>query len=91
MLGQAEAALAVEALGGEVRLGLGVGEDELSNNVDVEIDRYYGAFSAACTGKLRFQKLPENLYFGPTKAPTESFPTESMSIITGPHSHQQKT
>ena len=33
-----------ETLGGEVRLGLGIDEDELSNNVDVEIDRYYGAY-----------------------------------------------
>ena len=33
-----------ETLGGELRLGLGIGEDELSNNVDVEVDRSYGAF-----------------------------------------------
>ncbi|WP_372637377.1 outer membrane beta-barrel protein [Alcanivorax jadensis] len=33
-----------ETLGGELRLGLGVGDDELSNNVDVEIDRMYGAY-----------------------------------------------
>ncbi len=33
-----------ETLGGELRLGLGVGDDELSNNVDLEIDRYYGAY-----------------------------------------------
>ncbi|KGD64572.1 hypothetical protein Y5S_02327 [Alcanivorax nanhaiticus] len=33
-----------ETLGGELRLGLGVGDDELSNNADLEIDRYYGAF-----------------------------------------------
>ena len=33
-----------ETLGGELRLGLGISEDELSNNVDVEVDRSYGAF-----------------------------------------------
>lgn len=33
-----------ETLGGELRLGLGVGDDELSNNVDQEIDRMYGAY-----------------------------------------------
>ena len=33
-----------ETLGGELRLGLGVGDDELSNNVDLEIDRMYGAY-----------------------------------------------
>lgn len=33
-----------ETLGGELRLGLGIGDDELTNNVDVEIDRYYGAY-----------------------------------------------
>ncbi|WP_303759196.1 outer membrane beta-barrel protein [Alcanivorax jadensis] len=33
-----------ETLGGELRLGLGIGDDELSNNVDVEIDRMYGAY-----------------------------------------------
>ncbi|PHR65279.1 outer membrane beta-barrel protein [Alcanivorax sp.] len=33
-----------ETLGGEVRLGLGVDDDKLSNNVDLEIDRYYGAY-----------------------------------------------
>ena len=33
-----------ETLGGELRLGLGMGDDELSNGVDVEIDRYYGAY-----------------------------------------------
>ncbi|MAX57069.1 MAG: hypothetical protein CL537_16400 [Alcanivoracaceae bacterium] len=33
-----------ETLGGELRLGLGMGDDELTNGVDVEIDRYYGAY-----------------------------------------------
>jgi len=33
-----------ETLGGELRLGLGIGDDELTNNVDVEIDRMYGAY-----------------------------------------------
>ena len=33
-----------ETLGGEVRLGLGMGDDELTRNADLEIDRYYGAF-----------------------------------------------
>ncbi|EKF75869.1 hypothetical protein A11A3_00205 [Alcanivorax hongdengensis A-11-3] len=33
-----------ETLGGEVRLGLGVGDDHLRSGVDVEIDRSYGAY-----------------------------------------------
>jgi len=33
-----------ETLGGELRLGLGIGDDQLTNNVDVEIDRMYGAY-----------------------------------------------
>ncbi|MQX52933.1 outer membrane beta-barrel protein [Alcanivorax sediminis] len=33
-----------ETLGGEVRLGLGVGDDELTRNADLEIDRSYGAY-----------------------------------------------
>lgn len=33
-----------ETLGGEVRLGLGVGDDRLRGGTDVEIDRYYGAY-----------------------------------------------
>lgn len=33
-----------ETLGGELRLGLGMGDDELTNTSDLEIDRYYGAF-----------------------------------------------
>lgn len=33
-----------ETLGGEVRLGLGVGDDSLGGGTDVEIDRYYGAY-----------------------------------------------
>ncbi|MDX1804431.1 MAG: outer membrane beta-barrel protein [Alcanivorax sp.] len=33
-----------QTLGGELRLGLGVGDDRLKSGVDVEIDRYYGAY-----------------------------------------------
>lgn len=33
-----------ETLGGELRLGLGIGDDSLGGGVDVEIDRYYGAY-----------------------------------------------
>ena len=33
-----------ETLGGELRLGLGIDEDDLGRGTDVEIDRYYGAY-----------------------------------------------
>ena len=33
-----------ETLGGELRLGLGIGDDSLGGGADVEIDRYYGAY-----------------------------------------------
>lgn len=33
-----------ETLGGEVRLGLGMGDAHLRSGTDVEIDRYYGAY-----------------------------------------------